>query len=199
MKKNIVIFAILLSILALYVSNGLKTVSAAQAALSVSDMENMTQQELSQNVLRLHIRANSNSDADQAVKLQIRDAVINEYQTIFAQMDNLGEAAAFVAENEAEICRFIDDYLKNAGYDYTCEIKLERCVFPEKTYDTLTFPAGEYLAVNIALGSGTGDNWWCVLFPPLCFLNAYQDDALPENKIQMKWKIAELIESWFKK
>jgi stage II sporulation protein R len=169
MKKCILLFTLLINILALCMSGFSDTASAAQTVLCADDIHTMSQEELAENVLRLHIRANSNSDEDQAVKLQVRDEVTSVYGKVFAGMTNLEEAAAYVTDNEAEMRSLIDGYLQEAGFDYTCEIKVERCVFPEKTYDTLTFPAGEYLAVNILLGSGSGDNWWCVLFPPLCF------------------------------
>jgi stage II sporulation protein R len=199
MKKSILLFTLIISILAVCTSGSLDTASAAQTVLCAADIQTMSQQELAENVLRLHIRANSNSDEDQTIKLQVRDEVTSVYGAVFAGMTNLEEATAYVTENKTDMCSLINDYLQQAGFDYTCEIKVERCLFPEKTYDTLTFPAGEYLAVNIILGSGSGDNWWCVLFPPLCFLNAHQDESLPQNEIKFKWKIAELIDSWFKK
>ncbi len=199
MKKGIVLLTLIICFMALYVSNALEAVSGAQPVLCAADMGAMTQQELSENVLRLHIRANSNNSVDQNVKLQVRDAVTAAYADIFAGMGSLEDAAAYVTEHEADMRRMIDDYLKDAGMSYTCDVELERCVFPQKTYGELTFPAGEYLAVNILLGSGGGDNWWCVLFPPLCFLNTREDASLPQNEIRLKSRIADLFESWFKK
>ena len=121
---------------------------------------------------------------------------------MFSSMSTLEEASAFVEQNKEQIIAYVNEILIQEGFSYNCDIKLERCEFPEKNYGGVIFPKGEYLAVNILLGNGEGDNWWCVLFPPLCFINVNEDQSISDIKnkeVIIKWKILELWEEWFGK
>lgn len=126
--------------------------------LAVSVYSDSVETDLEQNLVRLHIIANSDSDADQAVKLMVRDAVINEVDCSVLTPD---EAAQKAAETARRV-------LFENGFTYGAYGEFTKMNFPVRQYRDLTLPAGEYNAVRIVLGSGSGHNWWCVLYPPLC-------------------------------
>ncbi len=119
--------------------------------------------------LRLHIRANSNLQVDQNVKYEIKE-IVTEYLSPLVKDCNSKQQALNVIENEKiTINRLIDGFLTEKGFNYTSKVSLKREMFPTRVYDDVTLKAGIYDAVIIELGSGTGDNWWCVIYPPLCF------------------------------
>lgn len=125
---------------------------------------------IAEQVVRIHIRANSNSEEDQAVKLAVRDDITAYLTSKLEGCENKTDALR-VLDGEKENLRYIaQKALKHNGYDYKVRVELKTESFPERTYDGYAFPAGEYDALMIYLGEGTGDNWWCVAFPPLCFL-----------------------------
>lgn len=133
--------------------------------LPAADAEGIAEQ-----VVRIHIRANSNSEEDQAVKLAVRDDITAYLTSKLEGCENKTDALR-VLDGEKENLRYIaQKALERNGYDYKVRVELKPESFPERTYDDYTFPAGEYDALMIYLGEGTGDNWWCVAFPPLCFL-----------------------------
>ena len=107
---------------------------------------------LSEKVVRLHVLANSDSQEDQELKLRVRDRVLAETEALL-------EASADRKEAEE---------IAESGYDYPVSVRLEETAFPTRTYDGFTLPAGEYLALRVLIGASEGQNWWCVVFPPLC-------------------------------
>ena len=124
--------------------------------------------EIYEDVLRLHVVANSDSEEDQVLKLAVRDKVI----LMSAQ---LGEGATSIEDAEAIISASLEDIRECAqkeiyenGYEYPVEVRLVREEYPTKTYASLCFPSGEYLSLQVLIGEAAGQNWWCVLFPPLC-------------------------------
>ncbi|MBQ8732516.1 MAG: stage II sporulation protein R [Oscillospiraceae bacterium] len=125
-------------------------------------------QQISSEVLRLHIPANSDSEADQAVKLEIRDAILARTGELFYAAGTADQAAAIAEKELAEFERIANGILREKGFSYTARAEVCRMFFATRTYGELTMPAGQYQAVRITLGEGAGQNWWCVLFPPLC-------------------------------
>jgi len=123
------------------------------------------------NLIRLHVVANSDSPPDQAVKLKVRDAVLDYLTPYLLTARNRSEARAIVIKHYAAIENVARQTLAGAGLTYEPRLELGRFTFPTKTYGSLTLPAGEYDALRITLGRGEGANWWCVLFPPLCLLD----------------------------
>lgn len=119
-------------------------------------------------VLRLHILANSDSEADQALKLKVRDAVVEASAGWLDGAENAEEAEAIVSERLPELTEVARQVVRQAGCDYP--VTAERCemYFTTRRYGSVTLPAGRYQAVRILIGEGAGHNWWCVLFPPLC-------------------------------
>lgn len=120
-------------------------------------------------VLRFHVIANSDSEEDQALKLQVRDALIAYMAQFNDSFDDANEAAAFAADHCQELQQIAQTVIDQSGYPYTAQASVTICDFPDKTYGDLTFPAGKYQALRIEIGQAQGQNWWCVLYPLLCF------------------------------
>lgn len=119
-------------------------------------------------VLRLHIPANSDSEYDQSIKLRLRDYVLEEYGSRLACESDVQQAIAQTKALLPEIEQACNDFLAAEGAPYGATAELCEMHFNTRVYDNVTLPAGDYTALRITLGSGEGQNWWCVMFPPLC-------------------------------
>lgn len=165
-------------------------------------------------VLRLHVIAASDSEADQATKLAVRDALLEVTAPILAGCGSREEAAARLGETSALLAETAEAVVAARGGDYGAEVLLGQERYPTRTYASAALPAGEYLSLRVVLGDGAGKNWWCVLFPPLCLSAATADEAEEicieagltpeqyrlithsEDKVQyrVKFKLLELLE-----
>lgn len=132
----------------------------------------LTQQEISERILRFHVRANSDSSEDQALKLKVRDAIGVHMQDELAGVTNLDECTALVENRLSEIIQTAEQVIAQEGYDYPVTAEVKTVEFPVKTYGSYTFPAGDYQALNVVIGEGKGQNWWCVMYPNMCFHGA---------------------------
>lgn len=124
--------------------------------------------EIYDNVLRLHVLANSDSEEDQALKLRVRDAILEHCSPRLAACRGRAEAEETVLAMQDEIKAVAERTVFEAGYDYGVSVTLGVEEYPERRYDSLCFPSGEYLSLRVCIGEAEGKNWWCVLFPPLC-------------------------------
>lgn len=140
--------------------------------------------------LRIHIRANSDSGEDQAVKYLVRDAVVEYLTPYVAQSQTREDAEKMLASRLSGISAVADGVLRANGFFYGARAELCEEEFPTRVYGEYTLEAGVYRALIVSLGSGTGDNWWCVIYPPLCFAGE------PGDNVVYKSKIAEIIEKW---
>ena len=169
-------------------------------------------------LIRFHVLANSDSPEDQALKLKVRDKVIDSMKDKFKGSDSIEETRLMVNENIESMKQVALEEIKENGKDYDVEIKLEPYNFPTKSYGSFTLPAGEYEAVRVLIGNAKGENWWCVMFPPLCFIDAksattdtetsenmkkhltqeeYNAISSSENgKIELRSKLVETIKHW---
>ncbi len=120
------------------------------------------------NVLRLHVLANSDSSEDQALKLEVRDRILEETATLFKDCKSKDEAREAVESNLDKIREIAEQTVREAGYEYGVSVSLGEEEYPTKNYEECCFPAGEYLSLRVMIGEAEGENWWCVLFPPLC-------------------------------
>lgn len=118
-------------------------------------------------VIRFHVIANSDTDEDQALKLQVRDALLEKTSTALEGLSK-EEAETYLEEHLCELETVAKEVIENAGYDYPVSASLSVEEYPTKNYDSIAFPAGEYLSLQIKIGKSEGKNWWCCLFPPLC-------------------------------
>ena len=129
-------------------------------------------------VLRLHVIANSDEDYDQELKLKVRDAVLKSGEYVFSGSEDIISAESEIADKKDVILHSAVETIRSLGYDYDVKIELARSYFPTRTYDNLTLPAGYYKAVRIIIGEGKGKNWWCIMFPPLCLPSATKKDEI---------------------
>lgn len=160
--------------------------------------------EIPQEVLRLHIPANSDSEYDQAVKLKVRDYILEEYGAQLSGCVSREEAVEAVRRLMPDIEKSCCEYLSQQGADYGARAELTEMYFTTREYENVTLPAGDYLALRITLGSGEGHNWWCVMFPPLCIPMASEpidEDVIPgdftSDRIEIKFAVFEFFRSIF--
>ena len=133
--------------------------------------------EIYSDVLRLHVIASSDSEADQALKLLVRDAVLMEAQTLLDGVYDRKKAESIISENLDLFKATAEKAIRENGYDYPVSVELGKEEYPTKSYESCCFPAGEYTSLRILIGEAAGQNWWCVLFPPLCLSAATDADA----------------------
>lgn len=165
-------------------------------------------EEIREGVLRLHILANSDSDEDQQLKLNVRDELLEYTEELFSGCRNKEEAVRKAGEHIGDIQCFAQNSVRKHGYDYPVQAYVTNMSFDTRVYDDVTMPAGHYDAVRIVIGEGAGHNWWCVLFPALCLPSARGDElsALVNDaerdilsggvKYEVKFKIVEWTEAF---
>ena len=127
---------------------------------------------LSDSVFRLHIIANSDSSDDQNLKLKVRDNIIDYMNTLTENTSNKDEVISIASNHLNTFIEIALNTIKDNGYNYNVNIEIGNFYFPTKSYSNISFPAGNYDALKIEIGKAIGQNWWCVLFPPLCFVNS---------------------------
>lgn len=149
---------------------------------------------------RLHIIANSNSEQDQQIKLSIRDAVLSATKSGIQDCKNVEQAREYIKENMQTILTAANIVLEENGVEYTATATIGSYHFPEKIYQNVMYSEGDYQALRIILGQGQGENWWCVMFPPLCIseISALNEGEQSEQT-QYKSFFAELFASWWDK
>ena len=137
--------------------------------------------QIREDVLRLHILANSDSEEDQALKLKVRDRILTEMGSTFETPETLEEAKNSAEDHLKQVKEIAQDEIARNGYDYTVNAEIVNMYFTTRQYDTFTLPAGMYDAVRITIGKAEGKNWWCVLYPPLCLPAAQPQEALEKG------------------
>jgi stage II sporulation protein R len=192
----------LVSVLAVIVFGWFWLVEAQQTPLAAQTIS-------PQEVMRFHVLANSDSDRDQQIKYKVRDAIVAYLTPRLEQITSSGEARRIIADNREQLIALADEVLTKEQAGYQARFQMGEFDFPIRSYGTLLFPAGRYEAVRIFLGQGSGQNWWCVLFPPLCFIDGTHAEAVTltetsieaaqspveASPIQFKSKLAEIIEN----
>ncbi|WP_339060862.1 stage II sporulation protein R [Tepidibacillus marianensis] len=128
--------------------------------------------------IRLRIIANSDSPEDQMLKLKIRDQVVTKIDPWVGSLANIGQAREVIRGHLPELQQVVDQTIAKNGYEYKAKVELGVVPFPTKMYGQIVYPAGDYEALRITVGEGQGQNWWCVLFPPLCFVDMSNGDAV---------------------
>ena len=123
-------------------------------------------------ILRFHVLANSDSYEDQQLKLRVRTLLLDSIYEKLGENASLDDTKEYVLANKDSLEQEAEDYMKAEGYDYPAHMEVTECYFPSKTYGDMVFPCGTYDAVRVEIGKGKGHNWWCVLYPPLCFVDS---------------------------
>lgn len=124
--------------------------------------------EIYSSVVRLHVIANSDSDVDQALKLKVRDALLKESEALFVDCESRDSAIDIINKNKDRLEGVAKNVICSEGYGYDVNIEFDEEVYPTKNYEGFCFPSGKYLSLRVIIGDGEGENWWCVLFPPMC-------------------------------
>ena len=169
--------------------------------------------EIRSKMLRMHVIANSDSEADQNLKLKVRNAVLEAGKEVFDGSVTASDAKERIIPQRDKLESAALDVIESEGYSYDVKITVSDEYFPTRTYDnSVTLPAGVYTAVKVVIGEGKGHNWWCVMFPPMCLPAADAeygiDDVLTEeesrivkggDKYKIKFKIVEIYEDIFKR
>ena len=174
--------------------------------------------EIYDSVVRLHVLANSDSEEDQALKIEVRDAVLAITAPLLQGCTDREEAVARLEESMSRIQAAAEDVLSKAGKQDAVHLELGLEEYPQKNYQSFCFPAGEYLSLRVCIGEAAGQNWWCCLFPPLCLGSATvskweAEDACisvgltptqykiitetEEPVYKVRFKLLELLQSWF--
>ena len=188
MKKFCIIFllSIIISLTALGLSGNLGGNGLGGGNVNSSENGRYTQE-----YLRIHIRADSNEDSAQAVKYLVRDEVVDYLTPFVAEYQTQSQAKEGVEARLPDIESVCKKVLARNGFAYGAKASVRTENFPTRVYDGYTLPAGEYTALIIELGRGEGDNWWCVVYPPLCFTA-----PTTGKNVVYKSKIAEIISNW---
>lgn len=151
-------------------------------------------------LIRFHVLANSDSDEDQNLKLKVKDKIIEYLYPYLEKTDSLDEARKIIIQKEENILNITKEIIKENGYDYDARVELTNDNFPDKSYGNIILPQGGYEALRIIIGKGEGKNWWCVMFPPLCFIDVTKgtieekkskeelDSQISKNKEEIKLK-----------
>jgi len=145
------------------------------------------------NIVRIHIRANSNCVQDQDIKLVVRDKIIEYITPIIAECRNSYQVKCSLDDNIIQIESIANNVLKESGFDYESRAEIRNEYFPSRSYSGEVYPADYYDALIVELGTGKGDNWWCVAYPPLCFVGNDVDGS----NIQYRSKLLDMISKFF--
>lgn len=139
------------------------------------------QQGIAEEIIRFHVLANSDSEEDQALKMKVKEEVLKELQAELKGVSGIEDTRKVIQDHIEEIKETAQKVVWEEGYDYPVTVKLEMYEFPVKTYGDCTFPAGMYEALRVCIGKAEGKNWWCVVFPNLCFADTVHA-VLPEKE-----------------
>lgn len=149
------------------------------------------QREIAKEVIRLHVVANSDSEEDQTLKLEVKEEILELLRERMNEDDTIDMAQQTLRDSLDEIEKAALCYIHDKGYDYGVNAELGTCYFPVKEYGDMTFPAGEYKALKVNIGSSEGKNWWCVMYPTLCFVDSTYQTVPDESKERLKENLTE--------
>lgn len=149
----------------------------------VHDAEELNYEDIVDEIIRFHVIANSDSEEDQNLKLRVRDRVIEYVSNELRNIGNIEEAREIILNNQENIEKIAREVIGENGYSYTIDSELSKENFPDKYYGDMLFPQGEYEAFRILIGNAVGQNWWCVMFPPLCFVDETME-VVNSNEIE---------------
>lgn len=175
--KYIVCLALTLGIITFVMYSNMETKSARKS--------------LSQTAIRFHVLANSDSSADQGLKMKVKKAVVDYIYHNTGDFHTIEETKIFLTRHDARIKRIAEDVLDANSSGYNISSTFGKDTFPTKSYGDVTFPAGEYTSYTLTIGSGKGHNWWCVLYPPLCFIDESTGVLPDSSKQQLKENLTE--------
>lgn len=145
--------------------------------------------DLEEELFRLHIIANSDSEEDQTLKIAVRDNIVNYLNTLSFTTKN--ELVNYLSNNKDEIQHIVQNTIKENGYNYSSTIEIGNSFYPQKVYENVTLPSGYYDGLRIKIGNAEGKNWWCVLFPPMCLINKTTCELPEESELILQNTLSE--------
>ena len=148
--------------------------------------EERIQKSIASHIIRLHVVANSDSEKDQQLKISVKDKIVAGLQEKLKDADNLNDARTIIRNETERIEQMATEEMRKQGYDYIATASLGNSYFPIKKYGDLTFPAGEYEALRVQIGEAKGQNFWCVMYPTLCFVDSTYQVVPEESKEELK-------------
>jgi len=148
-------------------------------------------QELAEEVLRFHVLANSDNAADQRLKMQVKEAIITYMKEKLPEAESVEQTTRWAGEHLEELEQVALRIIREEGYNYPVSAEVVYDEFPEKTYGDVIFPAGRYHALRVEIGQAKGQNWWCVLYPNLCFIDAVHAVVPEESKQELQHVLEE--------
>ena len=154
--------------------------------ISALSYVNAVSENIADSVFRLHVIANSDSDEDQNLKYKVRDEILKYMNSIASDCSSKKEVIELAYKHQNEFYNIAKQVIKENGYNYDVKIRIGNFYFPTKTYGDISLPAGDYDALRIEIGKAEGQNWWCVMFPPLCFVDVTSGVVPEESKEIMK-------------
>lgn len=190
MKK--IISALMCVLLLFAIFTNINIVKGASYEKPAEADSGMLQKSLEKKLIRFHVIANSDSAEDQALKLKVRDKVLEYISPKLKKSKSIDESRKILKDNDEAIRKIAESVISKNGYKYGVKTELSYEKFPVKTYGNITLPQGEYEAYRIIIGSGSGQNWWCVMFPPLCFIDITKGEvSKKETEKTMKTVLTE--------
>ncbi|MFU7517490.1 stage II sporulation protein R [Clostridium sp. HCS.1] len=203
MKNKIYIVLLLICVL------NLNSCTSSKILDGTSSSEELIYEDIADKIIRFHVIANSNTEEDQALKLKVRDKVIEFVADSLRESKSLDESRQFIIDNKSNMEDIAKAVINENGYSYNVTSSLSKENFPDKIYGDVVFPQGEYEAYRILIGDAKGQNWWCVMFPPLCFVDGTKEAVDSKevvkninnsdkkekgnNKVKFKFKILEML------
>lgn len=154
---------------------------------------NVEQVMVPKEAIRFRVIANSNSMEDQDIKIQVRNVIQKELNNLLKNVSSKKEAEEILRNHDFYFKKYLDNVLSKSNQDY--KIQYGKNYFPEKVYKGVTYPEGYYESLVVTLGEGKGDNWWCVLFPPLCSLES--EEMMEQEEIEYRFLVKDLIDQFF--
>ncbi len=224
---DIKLILILVVFLTANIFYGCTNVTVDKVCVNNLDARTLNYNDVKDSLIRFHVIANSDSDEDQQLKLKVKNKVIEYLYPYLSESKSLDDSRQIIKDNMDEVKMLAEEVIREEGYNYKVNIQLSRENFPDKSYGNIVLPQGNYEAFRIIIGEGEGRNWWCVMFPPLCFVDESkaeveydkvekrikdqqdnEENNLEEDKkdsdngdkdnIVIKFKLAEVIQNLFK-
>ncbi len=156
----------------------------------VESMEG-TQRGIASQIIRLHVIANSDDEKDQELKLKVKERVVVFLRGVMSEADSVERARSIIQKHLGDVEQIAEETMRSEGYDYDAKASLDETYFPIKEYGEFTFPAGEYEALRVQIGKSEGHNWWCVMYPTLCFVDATYQIVPEQSKEKLKTSLTE--------
>lgn len=186
-NKRLILASVLIGLAGTLFLTGLNTVQLKRENREIkARLQWEIQQGIAGEVFRLHVIANSDTEEDQKLKLKIKTRIVEYLEEILGKDADLEKTKEAVLTHLGEIEREAEKLVHEQGFDYPVKAVVEKTYFPKKSYGDCTFPAGEYEALNVKIGEARGHNWWCVLYPSLCFIEDTYGVVTEEKKEDLK-------------